>query len=111
MNIKIRTNNVIYIIDLFGEMELYDSNQLKELVLKMVEKKIERFIIDVKHLRTIDSSGIGAFIYISSTLRKMDYQFAIANVEGSCKAVLEKIKLSNYFPIYNSIAEAIKALS
>jgi hypothetical protein len=41
----------------------------------------------------------------------MNYDFAITNVEGSCKAVLEKIKLSNYFPIYDSIPDAIKALS
>jgi anti-sigma B factor antagonist len=111
MEIKIRTNQLIYIIDVVGEMDLYDSNQLKDLVMKMIEKKVERFIINVEHIRSIDSSGIGALIFISSTMKKMNLRFAIANVRDPVKQVIEKIRLSGYFPLYHDISEAIKALS
>jgi anti-sigma B factor antagonist len=111
MEIKLRTNQLIYIIDVAGEMDLYDSNQLKDLVMKMIEKKVERFILNVEHIKSIDSSGIGALIFISSTLKKMKLRFAIANVRGPVKQVIEKIKLSVYFPLYDSMSEAIKALS
>jgi anti-sigma B factor antagonist len=111
MEIKIRTNKLIYIIDVSGEMDLYDSNRLKDLVMKMIEKKVERFIINVDHIKSIDSSGIGALIFISSTLKKMNFRFAIANVRGPVKQVIEKIKLSGYFPLYEDIGQAIKDLS
>ncbi|MDR0623046.1 MAG: STAS domain-containing protein [Treponema sp.] len=111
MEIKIRTNQLIYIIDVAGEMDLYNSNQLKNLVMKMIEKKVERFIINVEHINAIDSSGIGALIFISSTLKKMNLRFAIANVREPVKQVMEKIRLSGYFPLYNDMGEAIKALS
>jgi anti-sigma B factor antagonist len=108
MNIKIRTNQLIYIIDVEGEMDLCNSNQLKELVMKMIEKKVEHFIINVERIVSIDSSGIGAFIYISSTLKKMHLNFAIVNVRGPVREVMEKIRLTALFPLYESIDDAIK---
>jgi anti-sigma B factor antagonist len=111
MNIKIRTNQTIYIIEIHGEMEMSDSNQLKELVMKMVEKRVERFILDVGNVKSIDSTGIGALIYISSTLKKMNLDLALANVRGPVKAVMERTRLSGYFPIYDDLAQAIQILS
>jgi anti-sigma B factor antagonist len=111
MNIKIRTNQLIYIIDVEGEMNLCDSNQLKELVMKMIEKKVEHFIINVERITSIDSNGIGALIYISSTLKKMHLNFAIANVRAPVREVMEKIRLAGFFPLYESIDEAIKEFS
>jgi anti-sigma B factor antagonist len=79
--------------------------------MKMVEKRVERFILDVQNVKSIDSSGIGALIFISSTLKKMNLQLAIANVGGPVKAVMERTRLSGYFPIYNNVEQAIKQLS
>jgi anti-sigma B factor antagonist len=111
MKIKIRTNQLIHIIDIDGDMELSDSNMLKELIMKMIEKKVDRFIINVDKIKSIDSSGIGALIFISSTVKKMNLDLAIANVRGPVKQVFEKTKVSGYFSIYNSLDEAIRKLS
>jgi anti-sigma B factor antagonist len=111
MDIRIRTNQTIYIIDLQGEMALADSILLKELVMKMIEKKVEKFIINMKNISTFDSSGIGALIYISSTLRKMNLDLTIANVQGPVKDVIELTKLSNYFIICEDVKTAIETLS
>jgi anti-sigma B factor antagonist len=111
MGIKIRTNQDIYIIDLYGDMDLADANLLKDLVMKMIEKKVERFIINAQNVNSIDSSGMGAFIFISSTLKKLGMALAIANVKGPVKNVIEKTKLGSYLPIYEELNEAIEALS
>jgi anti-sigma B factor antagonist len=88
-----------------------DSDRLKTIVMKMIEKKVERIIINVKNVRTIDSTGIGALIFISSTLRKMNLKLAVANVQGTVKAVLDKTRLAGYFPLYEKLGVAIKTLS
>jgi anti-sigma B factor antagonist len=108
MELKIRKNGDIYIIDVNGEMDLYNSYKLKELVMKMLEKKVERYIVNLEKVEYIDSSGIGALIYITSTIKKMNYKFVISNVHGSVKKVIELTKLMGYFPIANSIEEAIQ---
>ena len=40
MELKIRKNSEDYIVDTIGEMDLYNSYKLKELVNKMIEKGV-----------------------------------------------------------------------
>ena len=110
MELKIRKSEAIYIIDVLGEMDLYNSYKLKELLMKMIEKKIEFFIINLEDVEYIDSSGIGALIYITSTIKKMNLKLAITNVHGSVKKVIELTKLSSFFPILPSLEEAVKVM-
>ncbi|MDR2702684.1 MAG: anti-sigma factor antagonist [Spirochaetaceae bacterium] len=110
MELKIRKNDEIYIIDVLGEMDLYNSYKLKELMMKMLEKKIERFIINLEDVEYIDSSGIGALIYITSTIKKMSLKLAITNVRGSVKKVIELTKLTGFFPILPSLEEAVRSM-
>ncbi|WP_428768576.1 anti-sigma factor antagonist [Treponema sp. HNW] len=107
MELKIRKSGEIYIIDVNGEMDLYNSYKLKELVMKMLEKKVQNFIINLEHVDYIDSSGIGALIYICSTIKKMNLKLSITNIHGSVKKVIELTKLMGYFPIANTVEEAI----
>lgn len=107
MELKIRKNGDVYIVDVNGEMDLYNSYKLKELVMKMIEKGIKTFVINLEQVDYIDSSGIGALIYISSTVKKMSLKLALSNVHGSVKKVIELTKLTGYFPIANSVEEAL----
>jgi anti-sigma B factor antagonist len=108
MDLKIRKNDQIYIIDITGEMDLYNSYKIKELFLKMVEKKIENFIINLNDVEYMDSSGIGALIYITSTVKKMNLKLALTNIRGSVKKVMELTKLTGFFPITGTVEEAVK---
>lgn len=110
MELKIRKNGNVYIIDVNGEMDLYNSYKLKELVMKMLEKNVQLFIVNLENVDYIDSSGIGALIYICSTIKKMNLKMAITNIHGSVKKVIELTKLMGYFPITNSIEEALLQL-
>ena len=53
MELKIRKNGEIYIIDVNGEMDLYNSYKLKELVMKMLEKNVKNFIINLEQVLII----------------------------------------------------------
>ncbi|MGP1600753.1 anti-sigma factor antagonist [Treponema sp.] len=111
MELKIRKSNEIYIIDVNGEMDLYNSYKLKELVMKMLEKKVVNFIINLEQVDYIDSSGIGVLIYICSTIKKMNLKLSITNIHGSVKKVIELTKLMGYFPIANTVEEAISTFN
>jgi anti-sigma B factor antagonist len=110
MELKIRKSGETYIIDVNGEMDLYNSYKLKELVMKMLEKKVGRFIINLENVDYIDSSGIGALIYICSTIKKMNLRLIITNIHGSVKKVIELTKLMGYFPITQTIDEALQKM-
>ena len=110
MELKIRKNGGNCIIDVNGEMDLYNSYKLKELVMKMLEKKVERFIVNLENVDYIDSSGIGALIYICSTIKKMSLELVITNIHGSVKKVIELTKLMGYFPITPTIDDALRKM-
>jgi anti-sigma B factor antagonist len=110
MELKIRKSGETYIIDVTGEMDLYNSYKLKELVMKMLEKNVQSFIINLEQVDYIDSSGIGALIYICSTIKKMNNKLIISNIHGSVKKVIELTKLMGYFPISASLEEALKKI-
>ena len=110
MKVRIRTNQLIHIIDIEGDVCLADAAQLKELVMKMIDKKVERLVINAAKINSIDSSGIGAFIYISSTLKKLGLELAIANVSKALEQVMDKTRLSSYFAIYKDVNEAVQEI-
>jgi anti-sigma B factor antagonist len=108
MELRIRKSKDVYVVDVQGELDLYNSYKLKELLTKMLAKKIERFVINLDEVGYIDSSGIGALIYISSTLKKANLKLAITNIHGSVKKVIELTKLMDYFPTAATLDEAMQ---
>ncbi len=107
MELKIRKNGEVYIIDVNGEMDLYNSYKLKELVMKMREKNVKSFIINLEQVDYIDSSGIGALIYICSTIIKMNLKLAISNIHGCVKKVTGLTKLMEYYRIAHSVKQEL----
>ncbi|OQY34035.1 MAG: anti-sigma F factor antagonist [Spirochaetaceae bacterium 4572_59] len=110
MELKVRKSGNIYIIDIEGEMDLYSAFKLKELIGKMLEKNISLYIINMEKVEYIDSSGIGALIYVSSALKKKNARLIISNVHGSVKKVIELTKLTGYFPMEETLRDGILKL-
>ena len=109
MEIKIRKNaENIHLVELSGALDLYSSEQLKQLFMKMIENKVERFFISLKEVNSINSSGIGALIFISSTLKKLNSSLIMIVPEGPVMNALEVTRLKSYFTIAPSLKEALK---
>jgi len=108
MELKVHKAGEVYIIDVEGEMDLYNAYKLKELSISLLEKKASRFIINLQDVDYMDSSGIGALIFICSTMKKQNLKLALTNIHGSVKKVIELTKLTSYFPISASMDDALK---
>ena len=109
MEIKIRKNDDdIHLLELSGALDLSSSEQLKQLVMRMIENKVEHFFINLKEVDYINSSGIGSLIFISSTLKKLNGSLVIIVPEGPVMNALEVTRLKSYFTIASSLKEALK---
>ena len=112
MEIRVLKNDdEIYILELQGNLDLYSSNQIKDLVMKLIEKKFEGMIIDLGKVDAINSAGIGALIYISSTLKKLNYTLAITNISSVVQKTMEATKLTGHMPITQTLREALDLLN
>jgi anti-sigma B factor antagonist len=107
MELKVRKTEDIYIIDALGDMDLYNSNELRKVFMKLLEKKVEKIILNFGAVEYIDSSGIGVLIFICSTAKKINLKLAIIQIHGAVKKAIQLTKLSGYFPIIADLNAAI----
>lgn len=110
MEIKLKKYSSVYIIEVIGDMDLYSSFELKDVVAKMIARNIKLYALDLGKVDYIDSSGIGVLIHIYSTIKKAGNKLKIAHVHGSVEKVIRLTKLNSYFPIVPTLKEAISQL-
>ena len=112
MDIKLGKNSEgMYLLELAGNLDLISSDQLKDYVMKMIKTRIESFIISLKNIESINSAGIGALIFISSTLRKLNSTVIMLIPEGPVLEALEVSRLRNYFTIVHTLKDALEITS
>jgi len=109
MDISSRAKGEVVILDISGEIDLYNAPEIKDIVNKLIEQKKYNVIINLKEVTYIDSSGIGALISSLSNLKKYQGGLKIINVFASVKKLFELTKLTSFFEIYDLEDEAVKA--
>jgi len=109
MEISRRDSGDIVILDVNGEIDLYNAPEIKDTINKLIEEKKYNVVINLDKVSYIDSSGIGALISSLSNLKKYQGRLKICNVSGSVRKVFELTKLTSFFEIYDSEQEAISA--
>ena len=110
LEIKLRRADTIYIIDVIGEMDLYNAYKLKNVVRKMIERQIRLYVVNLDQVPYIDSSGIGALLQVYAEIKKHGLKLRIAGVKGSVRKVIELTKLAQYFPIVSDVELAVRQL-
>ena len=107
MEISQREKDGITILDIQGEIDLYNAPEIKDIIQKLIEAQKYNVIINLEKVSYIDSSGIGALISSLSNLKKYQGGLKIINVYASVKKVFEFTKLTSFFEIYESEGEAL----
>ena len=110
MDIRFRRAGAVYIVDISGEMDLYNAHSLKEVVKKMLDKGVSKYVINVDNVTYIDSTGIGALMQVHSTIKKQGKRMLLANVKGTVRQVIQLTKLMEYFDIVEDETVAISRL-
>ena len=107
MDISSRAKGEVVILDISGEIDLYNAPEIKDIINKLIEQKRYNVVINLKDVTYIDSSGIGALISSLSNLKKYQGGLKIINVFASVRKVFELTKLTSFFEIFDSEDEAL----
>jgi len=107
MDINKRTKDDIVVLDITGEIDLYNAPEIKDIINKLIEEQKYNVIINLEKVSYIDSSGIGALISSLSNLKKYQGGLKIINVYASVRKVFELTKLTSFFEIYDSEEDAV----
>ena len=108
MELKIKKNKQnVYIIELIGELDLYNSHKVKELFSKMIERGINHIIFDLSQTYYIDSTGIGVFIYCFDIAKKQTVKMCLCNVFGTVLKVIQLTKLNQFFTMASTLEDGL----
>ncbi len=111
MEIKARLFEDTCVVDVAGEIDLYNAFRLKDTVHLMMEKKICAFIFNLKKVTYIDSSGIGALLSINAVLTKKSLPLRIVSVPPSVMKVMQLTRLVGFLPVESTEVEALDGLA
>jgi len=109
MEIRDREEKGFVILDISGEIDLYNAPEIKEFINKKIEEQKYNIVINFQEISYIDSSGIGALISTLSNLKKYQGTLKITNIHDSVKKVFELTKLTSFFEIYDNVETALNS--
>lgn len=90
--------------NLIGE---HDGISLTESVSEQIENGIRHFIIDLKDLQHINSTGLGVLITILTKSRKVGGDVVLSNPSSYISNLLIITKLNTIFSIHKSVEQAM----
>ncbi len=109
MQINARLIDNVVIIDILGEIDLYNSPKIKDVLSENVKNNHKNVIINLGDVTYIDSSGIGTLIFCRTFLNQNSGSLKIIKVKDSVKRIFELTKLNSFFTIFDSESEAINS--
>jgi len=106
MNLNLEKINEFCILTIQDErIDAHNSNELKEYLLELIEKGEKHIIVQLAHVRFIDSSGLGALLSGHKHMAMKSGQFALANIQQQVLSMFELTRLNRVFEIYTDSNE------
>lgn len=84
-----------------GVLDLAHSSELRSTFIQILQdhQTAKKLIVDMRNVRSIDSSGLAAFVELLRKSRDMGMEFRLVELTPSVKAVFEISRLDQVFTI------------
>jgi len=97
-----RIKDDVQIIEINGELDAFVAPKLKETFNKLIEKDINKYIVDFKGLIHINSLAMGILRGKLQVVREMGGDIKIVNLNKHIQTIFETIGLDEIFEIYKN---------
>ncbi len=111
LEINVRNDREIPIIELNGEVDAYTSTRFRETMIDLIEKGAASLVVSMDKVEYIDSSGLGALVGGLKRATERQGRIAIVCSNPQVKKVFEITGLERVFPLYAGEDEAVEGLS
>jgi anti-sigma B factor antagonist len=110
MRIATRQSGIHTVVDVQGDIDLYNSPEVRKVILEELrEKKVPRLIVNLTGVRYIDSSGVASLVEGLKVSRSLSSRFMLYGLSPAAREVLELSRLIRVFEVYGTEQEALQA--
>jgi anti-sigma B factor antagonist len=108
MNLKTEKKNDIMVINVKEErLDAHNSGDLKSEMQKIFEEGSKNILVDLKDVRFIDSSGLGALVSGFKNAISHQGNLKLSALQPQVKSMFELTRLHRVFEIFASTSEAL----
>ncbi|MFZ5629579.1 MAG: STAS domain-containing protein [Spirochaetota bacterium] len=111
MRINQRALGRATVLDLEGELDLFNTNQLKDALKQLVSSGDVRVIMNLEQVSYIDSTGIGVFLSMLKPLRDKGGDLKLAAPSAPVQKVFQLTRLNQFFDTHGDIEAAEKSFN
>ena len=109
MEIATRQAGNATIVDVVGDITLYNSPEVRKVLLGLLrEKRVPRVIVNMKSVKYIDSAGVASLVEGLKVSRDLKSRFVLYGLSPAAREVLELTRLNKVFEIHESEEEALR---
>ncbi len=95
------------IIQISGEVDLYNVSELKNALFHLTDGTYSSVIVDMKNVNYMDSSGIGALVAGQKKMKANKGSFGLLNISDDVLNILKLATLDKFFNIYMNESDLI----
>ncbi|HEY6905630.1 MAG TPA: STAS domain-containing protein [Candidatus Acidoferrales bacterium] len=112
MNISTRKFESATIVDVVGDITLYNSPEVRRSLLGTLrEQGVSRVIVNLQKVNYIDSAGIASLVEGLKVSRDLKRGFALCGLSPTAREVLQLTRLLKVFEVHDTEQEALGAAS
>ena len=110
MQISTRQSGQATIVDVVGDIDLYNSPEVRQALLAALrEKRAPRVVVNLKAVKYIDSSGVASLVEGLKVSRQLASRFMLVGLSAAAREVLELSRLIKVFEVYENEEAALGA--
>ncbi len=107
MEITIREEGAVMVLNLKGRLDLASGSGLKEEVKALLSREKSLLHLNLAEVDFINSSGLGVLVSIMKEVRLNKGRLTLSNLATYVEEIFEITQLSHIFEIFKTEAEAL----
>jgi anti-anti-sigma factor len=107
MEIIQRTIDSFPILDIIGEVDLYNAREIKDALDVIMKSQKYDIIVNLEQVPFMDSSGIGTLVTGMYKLKKYHGNLLVTGVSGSVAKVFKLTGMESHLEVYPTVEEAV----
>lgn len=107
--VDVRQTHKARVVRLPPQLTARTEEALAPAIQEALESPTGFVIVDFSGVRTTDSAGVGLLFGLLQSARTRGVAVALTAARGQPRVILERVRLTRYVPLYDSVEEALSA--
>jgi len=107
---RTRQHDDVTVVEIEGHFDATSAPDVKAELHRMIEKGLNRLVLNLRKMSFIDSAGLGAMVSCLRRAAARGGDVRLAEVPAFCRSVFELTRLTRVFDVTQTEQEAIEAV-